>query len=103
MMTIRPIALLILPLLLAACETAPPGPPTVVGATTTLSVSPQQTGPRPMDEVPQQSLMPNGERVYGFASGCRIVIAPRRAVVQSEAGACELYHRDIALLYASGD
>lgn len=95
-MTIRLLPVLILPLL-AACETAPPAPPTVVGGTVTVS------DPRPMDEVPQQSLLANGDRQYGFASGCRIVIEPRRAVVKSETGACELHHRDIALLYAAGD
>ncbi|SMO32788.1 hypothetical protein [Paracoccus laeviglucosivorans] len=100
-MMIRLLPVLILPLL-AACETAPPAPPTVVASTTTLSVSPESPA-RPMDEVPQQNLLANGDRQYGFASGCRIVVEPRRAVVKSETGACELHHRDIALLYASGD
>ena len=31
------------------------------------------------------------------------ILEPQRAVVRSETGACELHHRDIALLYASGD
>lgn len=58
---------------------------------------------RPMDEVPDQRRLPNGDREYGFANGCRIVIDDVQAVVKSEAAACELYHRDIALLYAAGD
>lgn len=58
---------------------------------------------RPMDEVPQQITLPNGDRRYGFRGNCVVVLEPQRAVVKSEAQACELHHRDIALLYASGD
>ncbi|MFN3524640.1 MAG: hypothetical protein ACK4YU_01010 [Paracoccus sp. (in: a-proteobacteria)] len=58
---------------------------------------------RPMDEVPVQQVRPNGEREYRFANGCAIVLAPDRAVLRSESGVCELYQRDIALLYASAD
>lgn len=58
---------------------------------------------RPMDEVPQRQTLANGHREYGFANGCVITLQPKRAVVISEAGPCALYHRDIALLYASAD
>lgn len=63
----------------------------------------EQTAERPMDEVPGQNAAPNGDREYRFKSGCLIVLEPTRAVVKSEAGSCELHHRDIALLYASAD
>lgn len=56
-----------------------------------------------MDEVPVQSRTPQGDRKYSFRNGCVIVLQPNRAVVKSEGSACALYHRDIALLYASGD
>lgn len=58
---------------------------------------------RPMDEVPVQMTLDTGDRHYSFKNGCVIILEPERAVVKSETGACELYHRDIALLYASGD
>lgn len=58
---------------------------------------------RPMDEVPREQRLPNGDRQYGFANGCVIVLEPRRAVVKSEGAVCALHHRDIALLYASAD
>ncbi|MFT7967428.1 hypothetical protein ACMYM5_23080, partial [Salmonella enterica subsp. enterica serovar Enteritidis] len=58
---------------------------------------------RPMDEVPQQHMLANGEREYRFDSGCVVVLHPSQAVVKSESGDCALHHRDIALLYASGD
>lgn len=58
---------------------------------------------RPMDEVPRQQRLPNGDRQYGFQNGCVIVLEPHRAVVRSEGAACALHHRDIALLYASAD
>lgn len=58
---------------------------------------------RPMDEVPRQQRLPNGDRQYGFQNGCVIVLEPRRAVVKSEGTVCALHHRDIALLYASAD
>ena len=82
--------LLILPLLLmlAACTSTAPA---------------SSTATRPMDEVPGQQQLPNGDRQYSFANGCVIVLEARRAVVKTESAACELHHRDIALLYASGD
>lgn len=58
---------------------------------------------RPMDEVPQQQVLPNGERAYQFENGCVVTLEPRRAVLRHESAACALYHRDIALLYASAD
>ncbi len=58
---------------------------------------------RPMDEVPRQTTLANGDRHYGFANGCAVVLQPARAVVVSESATCALHHRDIALLYASGD
>lgn len=58
---------------------------------------------RPMDEVPQQSVLADNSRQYSFQNGCVIVLEPTRAVVKSEASICQLHHRDIALLYASGD
>ena len=58
---------------------------------------------RAMDEVPAQQRLASGERQYGFRNGCIIVVEPVRAVVTSEGAACELYHRDIALLHAAGD
>lgn len=59
--------------------------------------------PRPMDEVPRQSVLPNGDREYGFASGCRITVEPQRAVEKARSGDCASHHLDIALLYAAGD
>lgn len=56
-----------------------------------------------MDEVPRQTTLANGDRHYGFANGCAVVLQPARAVVVSESATCALHHRDIALLYASGD
>lgn len=66
------------------------------------------TGPatapdRAMDEVPVQSVLPNGQRVFSFANGCDVVLQPQQAVLVREDPECALYHRDIALLYASGD
>ncbi|WP_312420804.1 hypothetical protein [Shinella sp.] len=58
---------------------------------------------RPMDEVPRQTQLANGDRQYAFRNGCVIVLDSRRAVVKSEGAACALHHRDIALLYGSGD
>jgi hypothetical protein len=82
--------LLILPLLLmlAACTSNAPA---------------SSTATRSMDEVPGQQQLSNGDRQYSFANGCVIVLEARRAVVKTEGTACELHHRDIALLYASGD
>ena len=58
---------------------------------------------RPMDEVPVQQLLLNGQREYRFANSCVIVLQPDRAIVLTESEVCELFHRDIALLYASAD
>ena len=59
--------------------------------------------PTPMEEVPVQKVLPNGNREYGFANGCKVILQPVQAVLVSETATCELYHRDIALLYASAD
>ena len=68
------------------------------------TVQPQSSAPeRPMDEVPMQRVLQGGDREYRFANGCVIVLEPERAVVRTESDDCELFHRDIALLYASGD
>lgn len=58
---------------------------------------------RPMDEVPAQRVLPGGDREYRFVNGCVIVLEADRAVVRADGGICELYQRDIALLYASAD
>lgn len=58
---------------------------------------------RPMDEVPAQQLLSGGSREYRFANGCVIVLLPKEAVVETEGAICELYQRDIALLYSSAD
>lgn len=58
---------------------------------------------RPMEEVPAQQALADGDREYRFANGCVIVLEPSRAVVRSESPPCALYQRDIALLYASAD
>lgn len=81
----KPIALVLLLLVTACVESAP-------------SVS-----ERPMDEVPAQQRLASGDREYRFANGCIVVLQPNRAVVRTESAVCELYHRDIALLYASAD
>ena len=77
---------LVLPLLLSACVEPVP------------SVS-----DRPMDEVPVQMLLSSGDREYRFANGCVIVLQPDRTIVLTESEVCELFHRDIASLYASAD
>jgi hypothetical protein len=64
---------------------------------------PAATGERPMDEVPVQRTLLNGDREYSYRNGCIVVLEPRRAVVKSEGAVCQSYHRDISLLYASGD
>lgn len=56
-----------------------------------------------MDEVPVQQLLASGDREYRFANGCVIVLQPDRAIVLTESKVCEMFHRDIALLYASAD
>jgi len=79
-------------LLLAACTAAAP------------PASPPPTAPdRPMDEVPAQQVLPGGDREYRFDNGCVIVLEADQAVLRTESDACELYQRDIALLYAAGD
>lgn len=60
-------------------------------------------GQRPMDEVPVQAQLPNGDREYGFANGCKVVLEAKRAVVKTAGAACASHHRDIALLYAAAD
>lgn len=61
------------------------------------------TGDRPMDEAPVQKTRPNGDREYSYRNSCVVVLEPRRAVVKTESFNCQLHHRDISLLYASGD
>lgn len=75
--------------------------PAVALVAACTSPAPQQD--RPMDEVPVQSVLPNGERLYSFENGCDVVLQARQAVLVREDPECALYHRDIALLYASGD
>lgn len=58
---------------------------------------------RAMDEVPAQETLPNGNRQFSYANGCVIVLEPKRAVVTTQAPNCQPHHRDISLLYASGD
>jgi hypothetical protein len=60
-------------------------------------------GERPMDEVPRQSVLANGDRQYSYRNGCAVVLEAKRAVVKSEGANCQSHHRDISLLYASGD
>lgn len=81
----KPIPIVALLLMAACVETAPAQPE------------------RPMDEVPAQRLLPSGEREYSFDNGCVVVLQARQAVLVREGDVCELYHRDIALLYASAD
>jgi len=64
---------------------------------------PAATGGRPMDEVPVQKTLPNGDREYSYKNGCVVVLEPKRAVVKTEDASCQSHHRDISLLYASGD
>ncbi|MEO1949293.1 MAG: hypothetical protein ABGX09_04265 [Thioclava sp.] len=56
-----------------------------------------------MDEVPVQSVLPNGERQYSFENGCDVILEAKAAILVREDPECALHHRDIALLYASGD
>ena len=89
MMKFMPLVLL---MLIAACTQSGPG--------TSAEGAPP---PRPMDEVPVQQRLASGEREYRFVNGCVIVLQAEQAVVRRESAPCELYHRDIALLYASAD
>lgn len=86
----KPIPLVLL--LMAACTESEPG-------TAAWEAAPD----RPMDEVPVQQRRANGEREYRFGNGCVVVLQADQAVVRSESAPCELFHRDIALLYASAD
>jgi hypothetical protein len=61
------------------------------------------TSERPMDEVPVRKTLPNGDRQYAYRNGCIVVLEPKRAVVKTEGAVCQSHHRDISLLYASGD
>lgn len=79
------------------------GAPLLLALAACTSTAPASSTGRPMDEVPGQRQLPNGDRQYSFENGCVIVLEARRAVVKMEGTACELHHRDIALLYASGD
>ncbi|SDB74260.1 hypothetical protein SAMN03159422_05187 [Agrobacterium fabrum] len=58
---------------------------------------------RPMDEVPVQTTLSDGDRQYSYKNGCVVVLEAKRAVVKSEDARCQSHHRDISLLYASGD
>ncbi|OJF99241.1 hypothetical protein [Pararhizobium antarcticum] len=64
---------------------------------------PATNGERPMDEVPVRKTLPNGDREYSYVNGCVVVLEPKRAVVKTEGPNCQSHHRDISLLYASGD
>ncbi|WP_156034950.1 hypothetical protein [Pseudorhizobium marinum] len=89
----------VLPLIavLAACSVAGSHQPTNTAGPGVA------TGDRPMDETPVRKTRPNGDREYSYNNGCRVVLEPRRAVVKAESSDCQLHHRDISLLYASGD
>ncbi|AOF92385.1 hypothetical protein [Sinorhizobium sp. RAC02] len=67
------------------------------------AVGTADTDQRPMDEVPVQKILSGGDRAYSYKNGCVIVLEPKRAVVKSEGARCQSHHRDISLLYASGD
>ena len=92
----------------AGCsDTSAPGAPADPPAEAASAGTPRDPGgeatPRPMDEVPQQENTADGSRQYRFANGCVVVLEARQAVVKSEGAECASHHRDIALLYASGD
>jgi hypothetical protein len=100
----KTIPIFALALLLAACSD--PASPERVRPANEPSGEPASDASepgRPMDEVPEQQTLADGGREYRFDNGCVIVLEPARAVVRTESADCELYHRDIALLYASGD
>jgi len=87
-----------------APQAAPETPAAGTEASPTRDGKAQAAVPeRPMDEVPVRRVSDVGERLYRFANGCEIVVEAKRAVVKSESPQCQLHHRDIALLYASGD
>ena len=91
-------------LLLSACGGQPETVTSPAAKSAEAAVAPQGPAPeRAMDEVPVQATLSNGDREYAFANGCRVVLDSKRAVVKQEGDACESHHRDIALLYGSGD
>jgi hypothetical protein len=101
--------LLCFPILLCACTAPPPSTPDATEPSS-AAVEARQTpadatapAERPMDEVPVQKTAASGDREYHFANGCVVLLEAKRAVVKEEGPQCESHHRDIALLYASGD
>ncbi|SFB39678.1 hypothetical protein SAMN03159496_03431 [Rhizobium sp. NFR07] len=66
-------------------------------------VQPTAAEERPMDEVPVRKTLANGDRQYAYRNGCIVVLEAKRAVVKTEGAVCQSHHRDISLLYASGD
>lgn len=91
-------------LLLSACgDPATPSEPAAEPPAEASLRAQDNASARAMDEVPVQATLSNGNREYAFANGCRVVLESKRAVVKQEGDACESHHRDIALLYASGD
>lgn len=80
---------------LMACSAEPNNKVMVSGAT--------DINERPMDEVPVRTTLSGGDRQYSYENGCIVVLEPKRAVVKSEGARCQSHHRDISLLYASGD
>jgi hypothetical protein len=101
--------LLCFPILLCACTAPPPSTPDAVEPSSAAveAKQPPAEAPapaaRPMDEVPVQKTAADGDREYHFANGCVVLLEAKRAVVKEEGPQCESHHRDIALLYASGD
>lgn len=96
----RGTGLLVVASMLSACG---PGADPVASAPPAAESAPHTAAERPMDEVPGQETNAEGERLYRFANGCVVVVQARQAVVVREGPECESHHRDIALLYASGD
>ena len=96
----RGTGLLMVASLLSACG---PGADSVASAPPAAETPTRAAEERPMDEVPGQETTAEGERLYRFANGCVVVVQARQAVVVRQAPECESHHRDIALLYASGD
>ena len=89
-------------LLLSACNGHPETVSTS-GAEPSVARGEGRVPERAMDEVPVQATLSNGDREYAFANGCRVVLDAKRAVVKKEDDVCASHHRDIALLYGSGD
>jgi hypothetical protein len=94
----KPHFFLTLPLIAvtASCSAGGSGQPVA-------QVPPTAANERPMDEVPVRKTLPNGDRQYAYRNGCIVVLEPKRAVVKTEGAVCQSHHRDISLLYASGD